>query len=176
MPKTFNVGAPSLFVTVTAWMAIVLATVVAVLSGWQQAEVASLLPQWQQRELPAVSGWLLRGLPWVLALATALSVLLMASAVGLLLRLDWARRVFIGLVALAIAANLFGLWLQHEAVQLWVQQTLGAITLPGPAAGVFGGLLTLAQVMAGVVTLAAAALLAWVIGRLNSESVRQEFA
>jgi len=176
MPKTFNVGAPSRFVTVTAWVAIVLAAVVAVLSGWQQAEVASLRPQWPQRELPAISGWLLRGLPWVLAAASALSLLLMASAVGLLLRLDWARRVFIGLVGLAIAANLSGLWLQHEAAQLWVQAVLGAIALPGPAAGVFGGLLTLAQVMAGLVTVLVAALMAWVIGRLNSESVRQEFA
>jgi len=176
MPKTFNVGAPSRFVTITAWLAIVLAAAVALLAGWQQAELASLLPQWQQRPLPTVSGWLLRGMPWVLATAAGLALLLLASAIGLLLRLDWARRVFIGLVALAIAANLFGLWLQHEAVQLWVQQTLGAVVLPGPAAGVFGGLLTLAQVMAGMVTVAAALMLAWVISRLNSESVRQEFA
>jgi hypothetical protein len=176
MPKTFSVGAPSRFVTVTAWVAIVLAAAVALLAGWQQAELASLLPQWQQRPLPVVSGWLLRGMPWVLATAAGLALVLVASAIGLLLRLDWARRVFIGLVALAIAANLFGLWLQHEAVQLWVERTLGAVVLPGPAAGVFGGLLTLAQVMAGMVTVAAALVLVWVIGQLNSERVRQEFA
>jgi len=77
---------------------------------------------------------------------------------------------------LAIAANLFGLWLQHEGVQLIAHDALGQVALPAALAGLFGGLLTAAQVMAGVVTLAAVALLAWVIGQLNTERVRQEFA
>jgi len=180
MPQTFNVGARSLFVTVTAWVAILLSALISASALVQNALVASVLPlpagTANLPTLPLLTHLLLGYLPWVVGTGLLMSLAMLASAIGLLLRLDWARRVFIGLVALAIAANLFGLWLQHEAVQLWVQQTLGAITLPGPAAGVFGGLLTLAQVMAGVVTLAAAALLAWVIGRLNSESVRQEFA
>ncbi len=176
MPKTLNVGAPSRFVTFIAWLALVLAVAVAVVAGLQYAEVTSMLPQWKQRELPLVSGWLLRDLPWVLAAAAVLSLLLAASAVGLLLRLDWARRSFIGLVGLAIAAHLFGLWLQHELVELLVQDTLGHVVLPQAAVGLFGSLATAAQVMAALVTLAAIALLAWVIGRLRSESVRQEFA
>jgi hypothetical protein len=95
--------------------------------------------------------------------------------VGLLLRLDWARRCFIGFAGLAIAAHLFGLWLQHEGVHLLAQGPLGRAALP-PALGVFGDMATAAQVMAGALTLAAIALLAWVIGRLRSERVRQEFA
>jgi len=180
MPRTLNVGAPSIFVTLTAWFALVLAVGVAVVTGLQYAHVDSMLPQWQQRELPLVSGWLLRDLPWVLATAAALSLALAASAVGLLLRLDWARRSFIGLAGLAIAAHLLGLWLQHELVQVLVQGALGPMAaksaLPQAALGLFGSLATAAQVMGGVVTLAAVALLAWVIGRLRSESVRQEFA
>ena len=45
------------------------------------------------------------------------SLATLASAIGLLLRLDWARRVFIGMLVLAIVANLLGLWFQHEVVQ-----------------------------------------------------------
>ncbi len=167
---------PSRFVTFTAWLALVLAMGVAVVAGLQYTEVISMLPQWQQRELPLVSGWLLRDLPWVLAAAVVLSLGLAASAVGLLLRLDWARRSFMALAGLAIAAHLLGLWLQHELVQVLVQGTLGQVVLPQLAVGLFGSAATAAQVMAGVVTLAGIALLAWVIGRLRSERVRQEFA
>ncbi len=125
MPKTLNVGAPSLFVTFIAWLALVLAVGVAVVAvaGLQYAEVISMLPQ-----------------------------------------------------RLAIAAHLFGLWLQHELVHVLVQGTLGHVVLPQAAMGLFGNLATAAQVVAALVTLAAIALLAWVIGRLRSESVRQEFA
>lgn len=177
MPKTFNVGAPSLFVTSVAWLAIVLAVGAALLVGLQHAELASLLVAAPHRTgLPLVTGWLLRGMPWVLGGAALLALLLAASGVGLLMRLDWARRVFIGLAGLAIAAFLCGLWLQHELLQLLVQDRLGTVTLPPAALGLFGGLLSAAQAMAAVVTLAVALLLAWVIGRLRSEAVRQEFA
>ena len=176
MPKTLNVGAPSRFVNLVAWAAIVLAALVAVLAGLQQAEVVSMLPQWQQRPLPLVSAWLLRDLPWVLGAAAVLSLLLVAAAIGLLLRLDWARRTFIGLVMAAIVAHLGGLWLQHELVQVLVLDSLPAGSLPAAAAGLFGGLATAAQVLGMLLTLAACTLLVWVIAQLRSETVRQEFA
>ena len=144
MPQTFNVGARSIFVTVTAWVFIVLGALASASSLVQQAFVVSL--------------------------AT------LASAIGLLLRLDWARRVFIGLLAFAIVANLLGLWLQHEMVRSVVADTLSQAPLPPQAVGVFGGFVTAARVMAVVVTLGACALLAWIIRRLMSPAVRQEFA
>jgi hypothetical protein len=176
MPKTLNVGSPSIFVTVTAWVAIVLAALVSAVALVQRAEVASLLPQWQHTVLPPASGLLLQYLPWVLGAAAVLSLLLVAGAVGLLLRLEWARRVFIGLAALAIVANLLGLWLQYEVVHAVVQATLGQSGLPASAAGSSSGLTTLAQLMGLVLPLAACGLLGWVIRGLNSERVRQEFA
>lgn len=176
MPNTLHVGAPSLFVTLTAWAAIVLAALVSVLAGLQQAEVASLLPQWKLMPLRVVSRWLLAYLPWVLGAATVLSLLLAAAAVGLLLRLNWARRVFIALAATAIGANLLGLWLQHEVVQALVLDTLQQGGLPARAAGMFGSLAAAAQAMAALVALGGCALLGWVIRRLMSERVRQEFA
>jgi ABC-type Mn2+/Zn2+ transport system permease subunit len=105
-----------------------------------------------------------------------MSLATLASAVGLLLRLDWARRTFIGLLAVAIVMNLLGLWLQQEVVQSVVHNTLSHATLSAQVLGVFGGFVTAARVMAVLMTLAACALLAWIIGRLMSEAVRQEFA
>lgn len=180
MPQTFNVGARSLFVSATAWVAILASALISIAALLQQALVASLLP------LPATAAplpalplltHLLQGhLPWVTGSGVVVSLAMLAAAVGLLLRLDWARRAFIGLLVLAIAANLLGLWLQHEVVQSVVANTLGSAPLPPVAAGVFGGFVTAARVMAVLVTLGTCAVFAAVIGRLMSASVRQEFA
>jgi hypothetical protein len=96
--------------------------------------------------------------------------------VGLLLRLNWARCVFIGLLALAIVLNLAGLWLQHELVQSVVENTLARGTVPPQVLDVFGGFVTAARVMAVVVTLGGCAVLGWIIRSLMSPGVRQEFA
>ena len=70
----------------------------------------------------------------------------LASAIGLLMRLDWARRSFIALLIVAIFANLFGLWLQQEVVQSVVSSTLSTVAIPQQALGVFGGFVTAARV------------------------------
>jgi hypothetical protein len=180
MPQTINVGARSLFVTATAWAFIVLGMLA---SGWsliQNAHIAALLPSMTEGQghgsLPPLSGWLMAYLPWVAAAGLAMSLSTLASAVGLLLRLNWARRIFIGLLVLAIALNLAGLWLQHELVHSVVESTLARGTLPPHVLDVFGGFVTAARVMAAMVTLSGCALLGWIIRSLMSPGVRQEFA
>ena len=84
--------------------------------------------------LPLLTNLLLGYLPWVVGTGLVMSVAMLASAIGLLLRLDWARRVFIGVLSIAIVANLLGLWLQHEVVQSVVSSTLS-----GSAAAAQGG-------------------------------------
>jgi hypothetical protein len=155
MPQTYYLGYRSLFVTLTAWAAIVLAAVACAVGAIQQASLAYL--------------------PWVTGAGLILAVALLVAAVGLLMRHEWARRAFIGLVVVAIAANLASLWLQHEFVQSLVDATMRDNRLPIAAVGVFGGFATAAKVLSGVVTLVACGLLAWVIRRLMSPKVRQEF-
>lgn len=180
MPQTFTVGARSLFVTATAWAFIFLAAVASVSALLQNAEVASLMPGMQglnvPQPLPLLTGLLMGYLPWVVGAGLIVSLLTLASAIGLLLRLDWARRTFIGLLVVAIVANLLGLWLQHEVVQSVVDHTLARTTIPASALGVFGGFVTAARVMAVLMTLVGCSLLVWIIRRLMSASVRQEFA
>ncbi len=181
MPQTINVGARSLFVTATAWVFIVLGVLA---SGWalvHNAQIASLLPhmaitQERGESLPSLAGLLMAYLPWVAAAGLAMSLATTASAIGLLIRLNWARCVFIGLLSLAIALNLAGLWLQHEVVQSVVETTLARAPMPPPVLNVFGGFVTAARVMAVVVTLCGCVLLGWIIRSLMSPSIRQEFA
>lgn len=180
MPQTINVGARSLFVTATAWAFIVLGMLASTWSLVQNAHILSLLPSMveaqDQGSLPPLTGLLMAYLPWVAAAGFAMSLSTLASAVGLLMRLNWARCIFIGLLALAIALNLAGLWLQHELVQSVVESTLARGTLPPQVLDVFGGFVTAARVMAVVVTLGGCAVLGWIIRSLMSPGVRQEFA
>jgi hypothetical protein len=178
MTQTFKVGAPSLFVELTAWVAILLAVLASVSALVQNAEVAAVLPAWRGGAdgLLPFTRLLLDYLPWVMGAGVVLSAALLAAAIGLLMRHEWARRVFIGLLVVAIVANLLGLWLQYEVVRSLVDGTLRTTPLPAQAAGVFGGLADATQIMAMLVTLTGCALLGWVIRRLMSDSVRQEFA
>lgn len=179
MPTTYYLGYRSLFVTLTAWAAIMLAAVACAFGVLQQASLASWVPGLdaavQAEPMPSGSDALLGYLPWVTGAGMLLSVALLVAAVGLLMRLEWARRAFIGLVVVAIAANLASLWLQHEFVQSLVDATLPESPLPLPTLGEFGGFATAAKVLSGIVTLVACGLLAWVIRRLMSPKVRQEF-
>jgi hypothetical protein len=180
MPQTFNVGSRSLFVSVTAWVFIVLGIAATALSVVQGAATASLLPglslDLDARPLQGLTKLLAAHLAWVAGAALALSIGTLAAAVGLLLRLEWARRAFIVVVVLAIAANLAGLWLQQELLQGLINQTLSRSPLPREAAGLLGGFAAAARAAAVTLSVATCLLLAWVIQRLNTQSVRQEFA
>ena len=180
MPQTFNVGARSLFVTLTAWVFIMLALLASASAVVQNAAVASLMPglplSLERNPLPLLTGLLVGYLPWVVGTGLVMSLATLASAIGLLLRLDWARRTFIALLIVAIAANLLGLWLQQEVLQSVVSNTLASAVIPQQALGVFGGFVTAARVMAVLMTLLGCGLLVWIIRRLMSASVRQEFA
>ena len=100
----------------------------------------------------------------------------MVCAFGLLRRIEWARRVFIGLLMVAIGVDLAGLWLQQEFMHLLVDSALRQAALTQSAADVFGGVVTAARVLAGFITLVASVALVGIIRRLMSPSVRQEFA
>jgi hypothetical protein len=180
MPNTINVGARSLFVTVTAWVFIVLGLLATVSTLVQHATTVSLLPGLtlasSAQPLPLVTGFLLGYLPWVMGAGLLMSLATLASAVGLLMRLDWARRVFIAMLVVAIVANLLGLWLQQEVVQSVVASTLTSAAVPAKVLGVFGGFVTAARVMAVLMTLGTCLILALIIRSLMTASVRQEFA
>jgi hypothetical protein len=105
----------------------------------------------------------LQGLGWLAAAAaSALAVIAIASAVALLRRHEWGRRAVMGLLLVALLVALFGLPWQIYAL-------LDAIVAKGQAATRLQWLLLLAT---------PAALLAagWVLRRLRSAEVRQEFA
>jgi len=174
MPQTYNVGSQSRFVNFVAWLFIALAGFTcawAVIQNATQAAWAAPLVAHQ-----GLAGWLAKYLTWVFSGAAALSLATVVCAVGLLRRVEWARRIFIGLLAVAIAVDLAGLWLQQEAVHLLVDPALRGGALPQAVAELFGGMVATTRWLGAAVTLGACAALAGIIRRLMSPSVRQEFA
>ena len=177
MPQTYNVGSRSRFVTFIAWMFILLAGVAcewAVIQNATQSSWATLAGE--RGDLPWLTSLLLRYAHWVFSCAIALSLAMMVCAFGLLRRVEWARRVFIGLLMVAIGVDLAGLWLQQEFTHLLVDSTLRQAALTQSAADLFGGVLTAARLLAGLITLVVSLGLAGIIRRLMSPAVRQEFA
>lgn len=177
MPQTYNVGSRSRFVNFIAWMFILLAAFAcewAVIQNASQSSWTALTGD--QSSLPWLTGLLMRHATWVFTTAVALSLATMVCAIGLLRRIEWARRVFIGLLMVAIGVDLAGLWLQQEFMHLVVDSALRQTTLTPSAADVFGGVVTAARVLAGFLTLVASVVLGGIIRRLMSPAVRQEFA
>jgi hypothetical protein len=177
MPQTYNVGSRSRFVNFVAWMFILLAAFAcewAVIQNATQSSWSALAGD--QSSLPWLTGLLMRHVAWVYSTAIALSLAMIVCAFGLLRRIEWARRVFIGLLMVAIVVDLAGLWLQQEFMHLLVDSALRQATLTQPAADLFGGVVTVARVLAGFLTLVASVALVGIIRRLMSPSVRQEFA
>ena len=180
MTQTFNVGARSRFVTATAWVFIVLGLLASVSALVQNALASSLPGQialaGTTLAQPLLTGWLLAYLRWVVGAGLVVSVTTLAAAVGLLLRLEWARRSLIVLLRVAIVVNLFGLWLQQELMLSLVDVTLHQAILPPQVAGVFGGFVVATRSMAVLFTLAVCAMLGWIAWRLTLPPIRQEFA
>lgn len=174
MPQTFNVGSRSRFVTFVAWLFVFLGAFACEWAVIQNATHASWATQLAGEK--GLTGLLCRYLPWVFSCAIALSLAIVACAFGLLHRVEWARRVFIGLLVVAIGVDLASLWLQQEFVHLLVDPALRGLSMSQQAAEVFGGMLTAARLLAGVITLVASFVLVMIIRRLMSPSIRQEFA
>jgi hypothetical protein len=172
MPQILSVGARSPFVNSVAWIGILLALLFA-MSPLARSISAPLLSAF-----PAQEGLMRlyeQHLPWLVASGVALSLATLAAAIGLLLRLNWARVAFIGLLTVGIVANLAGLWLQQEMVQTVVSRTLASSELPVQALDALGGLAAASRVLGAFMTVGTCGLLAWIIYRLMSRSVRQEF-
>lgn len=173
MPHTISVGSRSFLVTATAWLVIALA-----LLAVASAALPALGLAWPQVLQPLLAPLrpLAAKVPWLLAAAVLLAAGLVACAVGLIRRLEWARRLAIGVLALGALCQLGGLWLQHQLVAGLLDLTLRSQPLPDLAAGVLGGLASATQAMGWLLSLSAGALMLWLMWRLMAGRERHEFA
>jgi hypothetical protein len=176
--------ARSTFVTVVAWIFIALDGMAALISLAQNIVVNALFPFDQLREGMAKAEGAGRLPPWFasvfehirpLLLAMLIYVLIkLVAAIGLLNRQNWARLVFIGLLALGILWSLVGIVLQ----QFFIASML-TIPLPPKAPRDFDammqGALIVIRVVSAVFAIGFAVLYAWMIRKLVSPPIVAEF-
>lgn len=144
MIQSIPVGAPSRFVNALAWVLMAVAAVSVVAMLWAQVPLAT----------------------WVLLAASALTLATFGGALGLLLRLNWARKALMALLMVWAA--------------VWAAVWLLALPVDGPWAWLASALLPAHwgegwRWGAASLAVCVAALLVWAVGRLRSAGIRREF-
>jgi hypothetical protein len=168
------------FVTVTAWVLIVacgsvlafalLQNLLLLFIGGSDAQVESVLRELAKKGRPTseFTVFALRNAHAILLSCLAMSLMMFAASVGLLLRKDWARLVVIGVLGLFIAVC--------AAMAIWM--TYSWLNVARPAVdGLFITVITGSITTVNILILSGmGALAGWVARRLASASVAQEFA
>ncbi|MBD8900480.1 hypothetical protein [Rhodanobacter sp. DHG33] len=172
----------SSFVTVLAWIFIGMTGFATLISLLQNLMLQWLfLPTMQAHpmpplppDMPAPMQWIFAHMAWLFRAFLLVSSVTLIAAIGLLRRKEWARRLFIGLMGLAIAYHLLGLvW------QWWFMGSMETImhtpNMPADAEAMMHGFMRVAQVFGMLMALVFCALFGWIIHRLRSARVRDEF-
>jgi len=175
-------SARSTFVTVLAWVFIVIAGFATFISTLQAVmfvfyfpteffhEAKPLPPEFDNA--PILVRLMMNYMQWFFVLMWSLTLVTLVSAIGLLLRKNWARLVFVGLMMIGIAWMLAGLVMQH-----WVS---GQFSRPMPHAppGAMDEMQTFAEIMYWgmlVFSVGMAVVFGWIAKRLLSRDVAAEF-
>lgn len=176
-------AARSTFVTAVAWVFIVLAgfgTLITILQNvmitfmmssdaWKSGPEQAL----QDPKVPWIAAFLFSHVRWLFLMAFLVAASMLASAVGLLHRKEWARIVFIVILAIGILWNVGGLAFMAMAFG-------GFPAIPAPPAGKgpmpdFDAMFKFMMAVNVVMVLAFSALFGWIIKRLVSPDIRREF-
>ena len=129
----------------------------------------------QSQEIPALSLWMFQHMPLVFGAVLVMTLVHLVASIGLLRRWDWARLLFVGLMAFGILSNLGGLVFQAlvmSDMHAQFSQLHDAGTGHMPDMGLF---FIGAGVFSLLIALAFIALYAWIIKRLLSPEIAAEF-
>lgn len=170
----------STFVTVVAWVFIVLSGLALAAGALQGAVFGAMFQDPLMREgfakmpagMPPVVVWMLEHVQVLVLGSVLVSAAKLACSIGLLRRRNWARLGFVALLGLAIACNLAGLVLQFEVIDVVREELRAEAAGGGPD---LQGVVTVMMVMATVFALAYVALYAWIAKRLLSPAIAAEF-
>ncbi|HEY1142256.1 MAG TPA: hypothetical protein VGE88_18935 [Lysobacter sp.] len=169
----------STFVTVVAWIFIALSgfgTLIGILQSamvltvFNTPEVAQAMNAPPPPGTPPFAIFMMKYMVALFVFMLSLNAVTLVSSIGLLLRRNWARLLFIGLMIVGIVWNVAGLALQFFMFSSMREQ-LAAI----PDAPDMGPLFVAIAVVSIVITLAFSVLFGWIARRLMSPDVVAEF-
>jgi len=173
------------FVTVVAWIFIVLSGSSTVIGALQNLMIRSMpfdqlnsaLQDSTAAQLPAPARVLFSHFQLLLVATFLLSLLMLISSIGLLRRHNWARLVFMGLLVFGIIYLLGGLFLQQSFMSSFDKSfsTAPQDSLFRANTRQFQSIFTAMRVFMIVFSLAIAGLFGWIVARLGSAPIRAEF-
>jgi len=170
----------STFVTILAWIFIVISALSTCIALMQAAMFIFLIPhdafsspqaQAQMRQGPPILSFMVRHAIIIFPLFWSGAVAMLVSAIGLLRRWNWARWLFIALLAFGILWNLGSVIVQHLLI--------GSAPLPvAPDNAALQGMrvmMIVIQVVSAIMAVAISVLFGWIIRRLLSAPIAAEF-
>ena len=116
----------------------------------------------------------------MLLLFLVLCVITLLASIGLLRRRNWARLLFIGLLGLGIVYNIASLVLQQSMMSSFttgfpLDSAFRADSAFQPMSQQFGQMMAGMRVAMTIFAIGFAALFAWIIAKLASRPIREEF-
>jgi len=170
----------STFVTVLAWVFIVMAGSATLISIMQNLMIHALFKdmaveqalQAQPEGVPPILAFLAGHAQLFFLGFLLVSMATLVSAIGLLRRLNWARLCFIGLMGLGILWQVVGFVIQSSVFSSMREQFAQAADLGGPD---MSAALPIIALVSGLFALVMAALHGWIAWRLLSAPIAAEF-
>ena len=170
----------SKFVTVVAWIFIIITGWTTFLSLLQNIMNNVIFSANRIKEafndprtadnIPAVVQFMLTHIQLLFLCFFMVSAAMFTSSIGLLKRKNWARLIFISILALAIIWNLITLFLQGEMIP-----KKPFIDMPQEGAQAFQMVMVAARIFMAIMVIGMSALFGWIIKKLTSENVKREF-
>jgi hypothetical protein len=163
----------STFVTVVAWIFIVGSGFTTLVSLMQNVmfHVMFKKEEFSQatQDMPPTASFMFENMQLIVMAFLLVCIVMLASSIGLLKRKNWARLVFIVLLSLGIAWSLGSILLQ----------TLFLSSIPevpqGPQFEEFQTMRLIMQWFTAIIGIGVTVLFAWIIKKLISGPIKQEF-
>ncbi|SDU32655.1 hypothetical protein [Halopseudomonas salegens] len=171
----------STFVTVLAWIFIGLSAFTTLIAIVQNLMVYLLFPREEMtqalqndpsiQELPVPVQLMMSHMEFLFLGVLLVSLITLLSAIGLLLRKNWARCIFIGILGFGILWNAGGFIMQQTMMGHMVLPE----DIPADMAANFTTMTLIFRIVSGIVALVFCTLFAWLIWRLISPGIKAEF-
>lgn len=177
-----NVEQRSTFVTVVAWIFIVLSAFGAIIGILQNIMVQALFRSGElnqamqaspsQPGLPPMATFMFENFQWFFLGALLVNLFSLTISIGLLKRWNWARLCFIGLMVLGVVWQFVGLGIQASIFSSIHEQFSTASLHGAPDIGPFFIVIGAVSV---IFALAFGALFGWIAWKLMSKPIAAEF-
>ena len=172
------------FVRVLGWISLAMA-LVGLLYGASQVVTGLMFPAdrylrlftagGEPPVLPPLMHWIYTHTLWMGVLMVALSLVLLLASWGLLKHREWGRRLFIALLVVGTLWQFAALFALPQIIEGTLALQAGMLAQGPGMPPEFRAFMTIAMWLSGAVSVVFAAIHAWLIWKLCTPTVRDEF-